>query len=742
MLKQIKQTVHGLNAVWNNAGRDRLTYSTPRMVTLLKYIIFILMTMDIIISVGYYLLQPVNTHNRLLNLCASLGLLIPLLLALYLNRGRHFLTAARITIGSIVLGIFSISLISIEQNGLQMLFYLIFPLMLATFFLPFMEAFWISIVSLGAILLLRILLPDQDFISVPFATTLSVSLIFLLTAYHIRNEEREHQQALMESELRYRSLVENSPEAILVYSQSSSMIADANLKAIQLFGYDYEDLLSSSILDLFPPDLVKDPLYRQSINSIFNKDITNDTPPSEYTMAHKDGTLLPCEIRVAPFPSLDDPLVRASIMDLSNRKEMEDALFRAHLHTQGLIEAIHSLVIEIEYNRSVIFWNARAQNVFGISAGQALNQDIHKLPISWNWEPIKHALDQCISRNKTTTLHNVKFMRPDQSPGFLDLTLIPVKNGKNDLPDIIITGNDITKQKLMYDQLYQSEKLRALGELAAGIAHEINSPMQYISNNLTFLKEEFDRLLRPLTSYGSNGSHSPNTTKGDPAELDFNEWKKTVDLDFLLEEIPLAFEQSSDGVRTITSIVQALREFSYPGSKEKTPTDINKAVLNTLTIARNEWKYSCEVCTELDERLPLVPCYPAEFNQAILNLVTNAVDAIEAEIERERYLKGTITIKTMRKEDWAVLQFEDNGCGIPEVNLSRIFEPFFTTKEIGKGTGQGLAITHNIIAKKLQGTIQVFSEPDIGTRFLIRLPLNTSETDQIEDQIPVHLGPP
>jgi signal transduction histidine kinase len=180
-------------------------------------------------------------------------------------------------------------------------------------------------------------------------------------------------------------------------------------------------------------------------------------------------------------------------------------------------------------------------------------------------------------------------------------------------------------------------------------------------------------------------------------------------------------------VRRVANIVQAMKEFSHPGGDEKAPIDINHAIETTLTVARNEWKYVAEVKTEFDQSLPLVPCLAGEFNQVILNLVTNAAHAISDKNGNSGQTLGTITIRTRRADDWAEVQIEDTGCGVAERNRSRVFELFFTTKEVGRGTGQGLALAHTIIVKKHGGQIWFQSEEGKGTTFFVRLPLGKSE---------------
>ena len=195
-----------------------------------------------------------------------------------------------------------------------------------------------------------------------------------------------------------------------------------------------------------------------------------------------------------------------------------------------------------------------------------------------------------------------------------------------------------------------------------------------------------------------------------------------ADTGYLLEEIPKAIEQSLEGVTRVSTLVRAMKEFSHPGTKEKIPLDLNRAIESTTTVTRNEWKYLADLETEFDPSLPMIPCHVGEFNQVILNLIINAAHAIADVIGKEGSTKGKIKIETRNCPEWAEIRIQDTGSGIPEKVRARIFDPFFTTKEIGKGTGQGLAIARSVVVDKHGGSIHFETEVGKGTTFIIRLP--------------------
>jgi PAS domain S-box-containing protein len=284
------------------------------------------------------------------------------------------------------------------------------------------------------------------------------------------------------------------------------------------------------------------------------------------------------------------------------------------------------------------------------------------------------------------------------------------------IADISMLKQTLEERDRLEDNLRQAQKLEAIGHLAAGIAHEINTPTQYVGDNLRFLKESFGELDSLLTQLVDLG--------GQPA----SELLGNAEFDYLKEEIPRALNQSLEGVDRVAKIVRAMKEFSHP-AREKTATDLNRAIQSTITVASNEWKYVAEIEMDLDTNLPAVHCSPAEFNQVILNMVVNAAHAISDVVGDGGKGKGKITVRTRPDGEWAIVEIKDSGSGMPPHVQQRIFDPFFTTKEVGKGTGQGLAIAHNVIVDKHGGTIKVTSAPGAGTTFTIRLPIGGAKSE-------------
>jgi signal transduction histidine kinase len=294
------------------------------------------------------------------------------------------------------------------------------------------------------------------------------------------------------------------------------------------------------------------------------------------------------------------------------------------------------------------------------------------------------------------------------------------------------TALAVAKRKLMREsgersrlekELESTRRLESIGQLAAGVAHEINTPAQYVGDNTRFLEESF-RELAPLLKKADELAESVRQGTGSSELADeLKAALEEADVEYLGEEIPRAIEQSLNGIARVRKIVQSMKEFSHPGVEGMVSVDLNRAIESTITVATNEWKYLAEVETDFDPELPAVSCLPGEINQVVLNLIVNAAHAIADVVGDCEGGKGTITISTRRDGEFVEVRIADTGSGIPETAQSKIFDPFFTTKGVGKGTGQGLSIAHGVVVKKHGGTLDFETEIGKGTTFIIRLPL-------------------
>jgi PAS domain S-box-containing protein len=281
---------------------------------------------------------------------------------------------------------------------------------------------------------------------------------------------------------------------------------------------------------------------------------------------------------------------------------------------------------------------------------------------------------------------------------------------------------DIRERKKLELDLYQAQKLEAVGRLAAGVAHEINTPIQFVNDSIHFVRDAVKDLAALIDRYRALQRAVLAGSASEDQAADVGAAEENADLNYLLENLPRALDRSLEGLDRVTVIVRSMKEFAHPDRRDMIATDLNQAIRSTLTIARSEYRSVADVETELGD-IPLVTCHPGDVNQAILNIVVNAAHAI-GDIVRGTEQRGLIHVGTHVEGETVVITIRDSGGGIPDSIATQIFDPFFTTKEVGKGTGQGLAIARSVIHEKHGGELSFVSDHGKGTSFFIRLPVH------------------
>jgi two-component system, NtrC family, sensor kinase len=277
-------------------------------------------------------------------------------------------------------------------------------------------------------------------------------------------------------------------------------------------------------------------------------------------------------------------------------------------------------------------------------------------------------------------------------------------------------------------KLLQAQKLEAIGQLAAGIAHEVNTPAQYVTDNVTFLQRAFAKLGRVIDAHAKVSDAVRRGDAGVDALEALDATLETSKLEYLQQQVPRAIQQSLEGLGQVSSIVKAMKEFSHPSGGEKQPVDIHDVIESTSLVAKNEWKYVADLELRFDWTLPPVLVLRNELSQVLLNLIINAAHAIAGNLKEGATEKGKITISTRAVGDVVEVRIKDTGDGIPSAVQPHIFEPFFTTKEVGKGTGQGLSICYSVVVDRHQGSIEFETEEGTGTTFVVCLPALREET--------------
>ncbi len=411
-------------------------------------------------------------------------------------------------------------------------------------------------------------------------------------------------------------------------------------------------------------------------------------------------------------------------------------LFKSEARFRLIAENASELISVWTNDGGRLYSSPSHERVLGITP-----QELHNAPLCQQLHPDDHAkvlmAVQMATLNGAGQVMEYRMQHRDGSWRVFESHANPVANEHGEVEHLVIVARDITERtkadeerRQMEVQLRHAQKMESIGQLAAGIAHEINTPTQYIGDNTHFVQDAFRDVTTLLEAHARllEAAKQGGVTPEIIAEVEAAE--AAADVEYLAVEIPKAIEQSLEGVKRVAKIVGAMKEFSHPGSSEKAAIDLNRAIESTLTVATNEWKYLAEMVTEFDPALPPVACLPGEFNQVILNMVVNASHAIADVIGDGSKGKGVITIGTRFNGDVAEVRIGDTGTGMPEHVRARIFDPFFTTKGVGRGTGQGLAIAHSVIVDKHGGSIQVESEVGKGTTFILRLPIHAAQSER------------
>lgn len=404
----------------------------------------------------------------------------------------------------------------------------------------------------------------------------------------------------------------------------------------------------------------------------------------------------------------------------ANRKLKEESAGKAQLirDLETIQNSISAILIAVDDNGLVARWSIAAEKAFGITYSDTIGKVFQDLPLSWDWDIVRACIGKCVSTRNPSRASNVRFVDPAGRKSVLMLTASAL-NADRGHEGYLLLGEDVTEIITLEAQLSQAAKMEAIGQLAAGIAHEINTPTQYVSDSATFIREVYRDISTIIDA--AEGLCAVGGPLPPEAMQKLCETLRDMDLEFIRRELPPTFRRIETGIEKISSIVKAMNKFAYYGNDEKRMTDINDLLDNALTISQNEWKYVANLTKNFDSSIGEIMCSPGDISQVFLNIVINAAHAIEERVMGNPD-KGTITVSTHRSGPYAEIRISDTGAGIPEHLKDRIFNLFFTTKTIGKGTGQGLAIAYDTIVTKHGGEITFESRPGHGTTFIIRLP--------------------
>jgi PAS domain S-box-containing protein len=414
-----------------------------------------------------------------------------------------------------------------------------------------------------------------------------------------------------------------------------------------------------------------------------------------------------------------------SMRDITIQKQVEIELKEAKEFLACIIENLPCFIAVKDYSGRFVMVNKMLADIFQRPVSEIIGRSDEDLITSGDFSDEVRLDDlEVLDGRKEITRSEKQSRDENDNPIWWEITRRGFYVDNEERPNLLSIGVDVTERKMMEAHFAQSQKLESVGQLAAGIAHEINTPTQYVGDNTRFIQDSFGDILAALDEYESLLKAARNDSISSDLLKQVEEKIAEADIEYLREEFPKAIRQTLDGVDRISRIVQSMRAFAHPETGVKMAIDINKAIESTITVARNEWKYIADLETDYAADLPLVPCFVSEFNQVVLNMIINATHAIADVVGDGSQGKGRIVISTSVAGKWAEIRIADSGAGIPQNIQNRIFDPFFTTKEVGKGTGQGLAISHTVITEKHGGAISFETAQGKGTTFIVRLPLN------------------
>jgi two-component system, NtrC family, sensor kinase len=507
----------------------------------------------------------------------------------------------------------------------------------------------------------------------------------------------------------------------IVIVDNQSHVTHWNHAAEEIFGYAAQEIVGADLATKICPERLADE-YRETVFG-FPRNVTEHAigRTIEFGGLRKSGEEFPVEISLS-FMLIDGaPGAVGIIRDITERQRVAQRLRASEAQLKQTLERIPFGLVIVGQDRKIQWVNPAAVQMMGyetaddlcgrVCHGTICRSNCGECPVMDRGETV--AKRECtITRRDggvTSALKSVQRIDLDGEPVLLEAFV------------------DFSDRKALEAELEHARKLEAVGQLAAGIAHEINTPTQFVSDNTAFLTKAFGRLTSVVKQHQALVAELETGVPPAERRKELTAQLRSAKIDYLLGEIPRALAEAHDGLGRISTIVRAMKEFSHPSAGDKLLVDLRDVINTTATVSRNEWKYVAELVTEFDPTLPAVPCLRDEIGQVILNLIVNAAHAIAEANRASPTNKGQIKISLAQVGGCAEIRVSDTGTGIPEAIRERVFEPFFTTKPVGKGTGQGLSIAYSVVVDKHRGTIRLESEVGKGTTFIVCLPLDSTE---------------
>lgn len=545
-------------------------------------------------------------------------------------------------------------------------------------------------------------------------------------------ERKRIESALRESEELFKSLVSDIPGVFFRCKfdpRWTMLYVSPEIKTFS--GYEPEDFIDNR------RHAFESIIHRQDSANVFQvvRDAIAENRPwaVDYRIIHRDGSVRWVHEtgRAVVFAQGSSRYMYLDgfILDVTERRRMQEEISRNRAFLETLVDSLPIPVYCVDDRERYILTNRAFEDFFGSHKEELAGKTAFDCYL-WNEAQLHHQKDVELFASKSRQTFESQLT--DARGGTHDVVFHKAAILASDGSPSGIVGaiQDFTERRRMeaervelQSRLMQTGKLEAIGQLAAGVAHEINTPIQFVGDNLSFLRDSFSGIADLVAAVAAlPDDASPDVFP--PLLADLRRILQRIDAPFLLEEIPRALSDSAEGIQRVRRIVASMRNFSHPDSAEKTLANLNAAVESTVSICRGEWQRVADLRLDLDPSLPDVPCFPGAVNQVILNLLVNAAHAIrDSRAGAQATAKGTIVVRTRLQNDCAVVRVEDDGHGIPESIRPRLFEPFFTTKPVGMGTGQGLFMARNVVVKDHGGEISFETQEGKGTAFVFSLPL-------------------
>ena len=566
--------------------------------------------------------------------------------------------------------------------------------------------------------------------------------IALMASFVDKTQQKQAEHIISESEQRFRNLVETTSDWVWEVDQNARYTY-VSPRVYELLGYRSDELLGKTPFELMSAK------EAERVKNLFNGYLTHKMPFAniENTNLHKDGSEVVLETSGQPFfgPEGEFRGYRGIDRDFTKRKRVQGELTEALRELGTIMNSVQDLIVKTDEKGKLSRWNAYAEQVTGYNSAQLHGHDISTLLREDDRGKAAAAVQKAFECGRAEV--EVHIVHKDGSARLFHCIGVAVKDETGKVVALTAVGRDITQQRKAelalqqekaeqeillkrlqetQNQLLQSEKMASIGQLAAGVAHEINNPVGYINSNVSSLKQYVQDLFTVLEAYqaGEKFISDQNTLDAIHAV------KQKVDLEFLKRDILDLTRESQEGVLRVKQIVQDLKDFSHVDQGEWSCADLYTGLDSTLNIVHNELKYKAQVVKEYGD-LPHIECLASQLNQVFMNLLVNAAHAIDDH--------GIITVRTGVDNNtcgggqWVWVQIADTGKGIAPEHLRRVFDPFFTTKPVGKGTGLGLSLSYGIVEKH-GGHIEVISEPGRGSTFTVRLPVRQPEAKMAAGQ--------